>query len=1067
MAPFGLRRIRSRVFLLLALTLLPVVSLQVYSFRTVRANQIERASADLQSLAHLAAASQARAIGVAREVLPAVAMWPEFTTIDAVDCGRGVARVADLYPDFIAVSVVRTDGTYLCSTLPETEDVVLGDREWVRTPLERGTPVIELLVEGRVSRVPVVVSAAPVRDASGTIRGVLGAGIPVDVLVRQGAAALGPGIRLELFTAQGLVIGAVPAEPDFVPYRVASEHLALVESGASEAATRIREEDGDRLAAFASLGELSDVYVAVSVAEGPVLATATRTFRNNMLALMALALMSMAVATWGSRSFVEVPLSTLVGASRKLKLGSMTARAPVDGPVEVEELAEAFNAMAAQLDSDSRVLAELNQSLADEVRERARAQERVQESERHLRALIEAGHDVIALISPSGRVLFASPATERISGVPVDGLLGTDLSRFMHPDDRAAVALALKASGPDGGPPFLVRLQASDGSWRTFEAVARNLEDDPVIGGTVVNARDVTDREASKIERLRLLERTARHQELLLELTTGEVSDIGDVAEYRRAVTRAATTGLDVQRAGVWSIDVDRSELRCEDLFDRSTGEHSGGPVLDLARCARFVEALSADRAVASADAWADDRMRELVDDHLRPAGIRSTLDAGVLVAGTTVGVLCCEHAGSVREWTPDEVAFAAQLADQLARARIFREREKAREERDAAEMQLRQAQKLEMVGTMAGGIAHDFNNILTPILGHAQLALDETGPDAPLREALEAILRAAGRARDVVRRILTFSRAGEQQERAPLYLQDVVREALELVRASLPATIELVSELDPGCPPVMGEPTQIHQVVLNLCTNAAHAIEPGAGRITVTVTMAVDPRGESSPDRERVRLMVRDTGVGISPNVLERMFDPFFTTKSAGEGTGLGLSVVHGIVANHDASISVESEPGGGSVFSVFFTPAELSTPGPVPAEPLRVAGSERLLFVDDEKPIRDLMVKGLGRLGYRVTACEDAREALQAFQAAPDDFDIVVTDMSMPGMTGAELLVALRRVRPGVPVLLVTGFADGAGRRAGGEEDFDATLLKPIGPKQLAERVRAVLAARWVPDT
>jgi CheY-like chemotaxis protein/anti-sigma regulatory factor (Ser/Thr protein kinase) len=370
------------------------------------------------------------------------------------------------------------------------------------------------------------------------------------------------------------------------------------------------------------------------------------------------------------------------------------------------------------------------------------------------------------------------------------------------------------------------------------------------------------------------------------------------------------------------------------------------------------------------------------------------------------------------------------------------------------------------MVGTMAGGIAHDFNNILTPILGHAQLALEETGPDSTIREALEAILRAAGRARDVVRRILTFSRAGEQQERAPLYLQDVVREALELVRASLPATIELVSELDPRCPPVTGEPTQIHQVVLNLCTNAAHAIEPDTGRITVAVTMAVDPRAESSPDRERVRLTVRDTGAGISPNVLERMFDPFFTTKSAGEGTGLGLSVVHGIVANHDASITVESEPGGGSVFSVFFIPAELSTPGPVPAEPPCVAGSERLLFVDDEKPIRDLMVKGLGRLGYRVTACEDAREALHAFQAAPDDFDIVVTDMSMPGMTGAELLVALRRVRPGVPVLLVTGFANGAGQRAGGEEDFDATLLKPVGPKQLAERVRAVLATRWVSD-
>jgi CheY-like chemotaxis protein len=196
-------------------------------------------------------------------------------------------------------------------------------------------------------------------------------------------------------------------------------------------------------------------------------------------------------------------------------------------------------------------------------------------------------------------------------------------------------------------------------------------------------------------------------------------------------------------------------------------------------------------------------------------------------------------------------------------------------------------------------------------------------------------------------------------------------------------------------------------------------------------------------------------------------MFDPFFTTKSAGEGTGLGLSVVHGIVANHDASITVESEPGGGSVFSVFFTPAELSTPGPVPAEPLRVAGSEHLLFVDDEKPIRDLMVKGLGRLGYRVTACGDAREALHAFQAAPDDFDIVVTDMSMPGMTGAELLGALRRVRTGVPVLLVTGFANGGGQRAGAEEDFDATLLKPVGPKQLAERVRAVLATRWTPDT
>ena len=384
--------------------------------------------------------------------------------------------------------------------------------------------------------------------------------------------------------------------------------------------------------------------------------------------------------------------------------------------------------------------------------------------------------------------------------------------------------------------------------------------------------------------------------------------------------------------------------------------------------------------------------------------------------------------------------------------------------ERRQLEDQLRQAQKMESIGTLAGGIAHDFNNILSPIIGFTEMTIDQLPADSRARSNLEKVLKAADRAKDMVKHILTFSRQGEQEHK-PVEIQYILKEALKLLRATLPATIDIQQEIDDHCGPVLADPTQVHQVLMNLCTNAYHAMQDHGGILKVglkEVTIAEEDRDmflELRPGAY-VRLEVSDTGCGMDESVRQRIFDPYFTTKAPDRGTGMGLAVVHGIVKSHDGQIIVDSEPGKGASFYVYLPRiAAYDKQVEEVRLPLYPRGRERILLVDDEMHIVEMMQQMLGMLGYEVTTRLSSAEALELFRGDPQAFDLVITDQTMPAMTGEELTREIMAVRPDIPVILCTGFSENFTEEAARQLGIREYIMKPVDMNIISHGVRRAL--------
>jgi len=395
--------------------------------------------------------------------------------------------------------------------------------------------------------------------------------------------------------------------------------------------------------------------------------------------------------------------------------------------------------------------------------------------------------------------------------------------------------------------------------------------------------------------------------------------------------------------------------------------------------------------------------------------------------------------------------------------ARDVTERLRAEEENRKLQAQLLQTQKMEGIGTLAGGIAHDFNNILGIILGNTELALDDLGKDTPVGNNLSEVRSACLRARDMVKHILAFSRHS-QVERKPLNISIVVKEALKLLRSSLPASIVMESAIEEDSRAVLADATQINQVMINLCTNAAHAMAEHGGTLRVQLRdielgQAV---GDHPPDLTPggyVQLTVADTGCGMSPEVRKRIFDPYFTTKKVNEGTGMGLSVVHGIVKEHSGAIAVVSESGRGSTFSIYFPVVKKAVEPETPPPPLFPTGTERVLFIDDEESLAILAENLLTRLGYRVQTQTRPRDALELFTRTPDRYDLVITDMTMPQMTGEILVAELRRIRTDIPIIISTGYSEKMDEARADQLGVNALIMKPLRIGELAHTIRMVL--------
>ena len=378
--------------------------------------------------------------------------------------------------------------------------------------------------------------------------------------------------------------------------------------------------------------------------------------------------------------------------------------------------------------------------------------------------------------------------------------------------------------------------------------------------------------------------------------------------------------------------------------------------------------------------------------------------------------------------------------------------------EKEKLETQLQQAKKMESIGILAGGIAHDFNNILYPIIGFTEMSMQDLPITHQVQENLQDVLDGAKRARDLVKQILKFSRQ-EKQVLKPTLLKPVVEEAMKLLRSTIPANIDIQGNLYDGKDYVLCDDTEIHEIVMNLFTNAYHSMEENGGTIMIELNKQNPSPDMMLPSGEYICLSVRDNGAGIPKDIIDNIFEPYLTTKELGKGSGLGLSVVHGIVISYKGDISVESSPGKGSIFNIFL---------PVTTQSMQIeqklekgkplAGNENILFVDDEASIVKLSTRILERLGYTITGKTNSTEALELFKEKPDKFDLVITDMAMPNMTGAEFAKKILKIQPGIPIIMCTGFSENVDPETAKSMGIKGYIKKPILTDELTSKIRDV---------
>jgi len=382
--------------------------------------------------------------------------------------------------------------------------------------------------------------------------------------------------------------------------------------------------------------------------------------------------------------------------------------------------------------------------------------------------------------------------------------------------------------------------------------------------------------------------------------------------------------------------------------------------------------------------------------------------------------------------------------------------------DRKAAEENLKQSQKMESVGTLAGGVAHEFNNILGGILGYTEIAIDDAPEGSPVCESLDEILKLSLRAREVVKQILSFSRKGKKDLK-PLHPHLIIEESLKVLRSSIPTTIEIRQNINEQSGTILADQTQIHQINMNLCMNAAHAMEDSGGVLEIVVSPVVLDAEDVKPypdlkTGEYIKLTVSDTGTGIDPNNIDKIFDPFFTTKGVGKGTGMGLSVVHGIIKDHGGVINVSSKLGEGTTFTIFLPKTEARI-NKTESDDALPTGTENILVVDDEEHLVFLLKKNMERLGYKVTAMTNSLETLELFKKDPHRYDLIITDLTMPHLTGDRLASKVTAIRPDMPVIIATGYADAIDSDKVKQSGIKAFIPKPYQKEELAKTIRLIL--------
>ena len=683
-----------------------------------------------------------------------------------------------------------------------------------------------------------------------------------------------------------------------------------------------------------------------------------------------------------------------------------------------------------------------NEQLKREARERERAETGLREREEHFRLLIENALDMVMVLKGDGIITYAGPSVKHVLGYSPKSLVNRNFLDFVHPAGRDAVAERFAEAGRIPGLTMTLdaSLKRKDGGWRTIEMISRNLLQDAKVAGIVVNGRDVTERKQIE-EKLRRM-----HVELERRV------------EERTAELRTAYQRLEVEIREHKEAEEGRTRL--------ATAIEQGGDCVIITDSRGVVQYVNP--AFEKVSLYSREKITGRRFDVLRGGGEQDAfwedmwhvLEAGNVWTGRLVN--------RKKDGSSYEVERTmSPIRDKSGAITNYVAVERDMTEQAGLDAELRQAQKMQAIGTLAGGIAHDFNNILAAMIGFTELALDDLKEDGRARKHLEYVRSAGYRGRDLVKQILTFSRQSEQ-ERKPVQMVPIVREVLKLMRALLPSTVEIRPKIETEEGVILADPVQMHQLLINLCTNAGQAMKAGKGVLEVRVSDFIlsDPADAPYPDMEPgpyLKLSVSDTGAGIDDLIKDRIFEPFFTTRESG-GTGMGLSVVYGIVKSHQGAITVSSAPGRGSTFAVYFrklrdTQASAAEGHAKPAaEPVK--GKRRILFVDDEEALVEVGKQMLERLGYEVVAEKDSVRALKQFQRDPGMFDLVITDQTMPNMTGIELAKRMMSIKKDIPIILCTGFSEVISSESAKAMGIREFVMKPIIKNEMAETIRRVIA-------